>query len=447
MRAALGRLRAALAAQWHPENWRPAHWFCAGIMFAIVTILLASSITAAVTDPDDLEPGEIVILSGRDDSLGGQRQALVDQWNELHPHSKARIIALPAIADAQRSEMLARAQAGGGIDVYNLDVTWTAEFADAGYIQSLDDTRLRTDGFLEGPLRTCRYAGRLWALPFNADVGMLYYRADLLRDLLDEDEAPEDWDTLTEQVQRVRARTTGVAGYVGQTGNYEGLTVTALELIWGAGGSVVDDDGRVLPGADDVAAVRTGLKRLGEIAGKDNIPELDEATSLEAFGSGKALFMRNWPVAYRSLGRNPAEGPPLEVGVAPLPAGSAALGGQNLAVAADTQRPRAAQALIEFLTSDRSQQLLLERGGLPATRAVVYHDPRVAASVPFVEKLREALDAARPRPAIPHYAQFSETFRTAVDGYLRGGEQLREDRLREALEAARLGRSVPVDDE
>jgi hypothetical protein len=48
--------------------------------------------------------------------------------------------------------MLARAQAGGGgVDVYNLDVTWTAEFAAAGYLQSLDESRVRTGDFLPAP--------------------------------------------------------------------------------------------------------------------------------------------------------------------------------------------------------------------------------------------------------------------------------------------------------
>jgi maltose-binding protein MalE len=91
------------------------------------------------------------------------------------------MVELPEIADAQRSEMLARAQAGGGgVDVYNLDVTWTAEFAAAGHLQRLDESRVRTGDFLPGPLSTCRYDDRLWALPFNTDVGLLYFTTTLV---------------------------------------------------------------------------------------------------------------------------------------------------------------------------------------------------------------------------------------------------------------------------
>jgi len=151
------------------SRWRVALWAGGGLAVGVVVTLLASLVVAAVTDADALERDTrpLVILSGRDESLGGQRQQLVTAWNTLHPDQPARIVELSPLADAQRAEMLARAQA--------------------------DD---------------------------------------------------------------------GAAGYVGQLADYEGRTVTALELIWGAGGEVVDDDGRVLPGDDDITAVHTGRRGL-----------------------------------------------------------------------------------------------------------------------------------------------------------------------------------------
>jgi multiple sugar transport system substrate-binding protein len=383
-----------------------------------------------VADPPDAGP--IIILSGRDQSRGGQRAALIEKWNRDHPESIAKLVELSPIADAQRSEMLARAQAGGGVDIYNLDVTWTAEFAAAGYIQSLDSSTPPAEdflaGFLEGPLQTCRYDDRLWALPFNTDVGLLYYN----KQLLGSDEPPRTWPSLLDQVRQVRQARGDVAGYVGQYGDYEGLTVTALELIWGAGGEVIDDEGRLLPAP---TAVLTGLDRLAMLT-PPTVPPYDEAGSTQAFRDGTALFMRNWPVAYQDLTSNP-EDPPPDFGVAPLPERSAALGGQNLAIAADTDRAEEAHALIKFLTGDLSQAQLYGEGGLPATRKAVYDDQ------PFAATLREALDNARSRPALPHYAQFSQSLRTTVDEYLRRGELPSEDALRERLDAARHGRVVP----
>jgi multiple sugar transport system substrate-binding protein len=418
---------------------RDAAFASVGIAVVVVAALVATAVSGLVTDPDELEDGPIVILTGRDDSIGGQRQQLVNQWNLLHPQSPARIVELPALADAQRSEMLARAQSGrGDIDVFNLDVTWIAEFAENRYIQSLDETRIATSGFLNGPLDTCRYDGELWALPFNTDVGLLYYRSDLI------DDPPRTWEDLEEQVEAVRARTgNDVDGYAGQFADYEGLTVNALEVIRGAGGSIVDDAGDVVV-EDHEAAVREGLERLRVIA-PSGVPELDEDGSIQLFRSGRTLFMRAWPRAYRSLTQDLEGEPAVEIGVAPLPGGSGVLGGQNLAVSADSTRPRAAQALIEFLTSARSQQILFERGGLPATRAVVYSDQAVQERYPHVAILEEALTTSEPRPTQPHYARFSEVFRSAVIGYIRH-DRLQAEDLQAELEAAVKGRLTPAGD-
>ncbi|WP_433558486.1 ABC transporter substrate-binding protein [Pseudonocardia xinjiangensis] len=420
-------------------QWHPLAWSSAGVVVGIVAVLLTTTITGLVSNPDDLEDGPIVVLSGRDDSIDGQRQKLISQWNQLHPRSPARIVEASPIADAARSEMLARAQSGRGeVDVFNLDVTWTAEFADAGYIRSLDESRVSTSGFLAGPLATCRYGGKLWALPFNTDVGLLYYRSDLL------DAPPRTWDELEDKVQEMRARSgNDVDGYAGQLADYEGLTVTALEAIRGAGGSVVDEDGNLVV-ENQRAAIAAAVERLRVIA-PAGIPELDETSSIRLFQSGRALFMRNWPVAVRSLPQGLEGTPAVTFGVAPLPGGAGVLGGQNLAVSADSTRPRAAQALIEFLTGERSQQILFERGGLPATRQVVYFDQAVRDRYPYIATLEEAISSAELRPAQPHYARFSEVFRAAVNGYLRHDAPLPDD-LQDQLVDALKGRLAPAGD-
>lgn len=402
------------------------------VILIVVAIMLATAIAGLVDDPDALEPGDIVIISGRDDSIGGQREKLVNEWNELHPHNKARIVELSGHADAQRAEMLARAQSGaGGVDIYNLDVTWTAEFADARYIRRLDASRIDTGSFLDRPLETCRYGGELWALPFNTDVGLLYYRSDLVT------EPPREWETLEQQVIAARADGSNAAdSYVSQLADYEGLTVNALEAIEGAGGELVDETGQVVY-EDEKDEVTAGLERLRRIS-PPGAAGLDEQESTEVFRSGKALYMRNWPVVYWVLSRNLEGAPTVSFNVDPLPEGGV-LGGQNLAVAAGSTKPRAAQALIEFLTSERSQQVLFQRGGLPPTREVVYTDGEfLGADAPFLTTLKTALDHAILRPVQPHYARFSEVVRTAVDGFLQPDGQLPPD-FQDQLEAALKG--------
>jgi multiple sugar transport system substrate-binding protein len=405
---------------------------------------------------DGLERDVMVVLSGKDDSVDGQRQRLIETWNALHPDKQAVIQVLPASADAQHSEMRRRAQSSepdDDVDVYNLDVTWTAEFAAAEFIRPLK--KADESGFLEKPLDTCRYAGALWALPFNTDAGLLFFRADQLRQAYDAAEwerndpkkHPPTWDGIRRQsdaVLALRPRTNLQleAGYTGQFADYEGLTVNAMEAVWEAGGEVVDDD-EVLLGSEDarrgIGALANGFKDSQLIL--PDARRQQELGSTDSFLDGRVLFMRNWPVAYRQLNeRNTDAGstkPAFDVTTLP---GPSALGGQNLAVASKSEHPQAARELIEFLTDEASQQVLFQDGGLASTRLRTYKDPQVQKVHPYASTLLTAIRDAKLRPVTPHYWLFSQVFRQVVTEALNGDGQITDaqiSRLQRALKGKR----------
>lgn len=396
--------------------WANRSWLAMGLAVGIVlTILFTSGVQPLFRESTAWEKGKLIVLSGRDQSDDGQRRALINQWNAEHPEHPAEIVELPLDADGQRSEMVARArEKSENADVYNLDVTWTAEFAQSGYLRPLSG--VDTSGFLRQPLESCRYQGVLWALPFNTDAGLLFYRKDLVK------EEPLDLDDIaTTSTRTLRAGQDArlVAGFTGQFGDYEGTTVNALELIWAEKGDVVDETGKVVI---DSERTRRALRWLADGLKGDRpvvLPDARNQTeplSTQAFRDGKVVFMRNWPVAHRVLEGNQQETagrPRTDFEVAQLP-GPSVLGGQNLAISAKSSKPRAAQALIEFLTGPRSQQLLFERGGLAATRGIVYQDSRVADEHPYARTLLKAIENARLRPVTPYYSRFSDEFRRVV---------------------------------
>ncbi len=90
--------------------------------------------------------------------------------------------------------------------------------------------------------------------------------------------------------------------------------------------------------------------------------------------------------------------------------GPSALGGQNLAVAQESRHPEAARQLIEFLTSEASQQVLFQDGGLASTRLRTYRDPVINTEYPYASKLLNAVDSAELRPVTAHYWTFSRVF-------------------------------------
>ncbi|MCE7004842.1 extracellular solute-binding protein [Kibdelosporangium philippinense] len=404
---------------------------------AVAGVVATGLVWAWVTLPSDesaLEPGELVIMSGKDQSNGGQRKELVNQWNQMHPNNQAKIKELPLGADEQYSEMVAHAQASGEkVDVYNIDVAWTAVFAERGYLQSLDE--VNTDDFLAKPLQTARYEGKLWALPFNADAGLMYYRNPGVK-------KPSTWDDIVDETRRLFAEPRDAhlkAGYTAQLADYEGLVVNALEAIWDEGGEVVDEDGVV---RIDSPEARAGLRRLADglrLTSNLILPEAqdhDETSSMTAFGEGKVAFMRNWPVAFRNLQSLASDdaNQPAFFAVVPLP-GPSVLGGQNLGVSSKSTKPRAARALIEFLTSPRSQQILFERGGFAATREVVYRDAEVQRQRPYAGELLDAINNAKLRPVTPCYTRFAETFRNIVRPVLLSGGGLPPDATQRLTDA------------
>ena len=383
-----------------------------GLVIGVTATLLALSLTPLVRNHDGAaEPsGELVIVSGQDDSNGQVRQKLINEWNSHNPNHPARIVSLSSNADAQHSQMLAMAQAGDRADIYNLDVTWVAEFASASYIKPL--TGVNTAGFLKNPLDTGFYEGQRWALPFNTDAGLLFYRTDLVKDL--PRYLPPD-----PNYARQFLRPPLTAAYAGQFADYEGLTVNALEAIWGAGGNVVDKDLRV---TIDSAATVKGLRRLADAryppGGTLRYALGDqEADATKAFTDGQVALMRNWPVQFNRI--KPAESgskSAVDVAgnfeVAKLPTPSV-LGGQDLAVAANSPRPQTARQLIEFLTSPASQAKLFADGFAPV-RASTYDDPQIR-KPRYAATLKAAVEAARARPMTPHYILFSAAFRDIVD--------------------------------
>lgn len=191
--------------------------------------------------------GDIVVASGRDvTGKGGIRQQLIDAWNARqdreHSDVHARLVELPGSADQQRSQLLGALQSGSAqYDIVNLDVTWVPEFAAAHLIRPLPDDLVDAD-VVKSVASTARWGGKLYAVPFNSDVGLLYYRRDHLKRAHVQDTDLSKgitWRQLRDLVDAVeapgRSRPKGYEkGWTTQLGPYEGRTVNGIEAFLSA---------------------------------------------------------------------------------------------------------------------------------------------------------------------------------------------------------------------
>ncbi|MER6779631.1 MULTISPECIES: ABC transporter substrate-binding protein [unclassified Streptomyces] len=335
---------------------------------------------------------------------------LLDDWNEAHPGERVTLVELPDSADETRAQMISELRSGRDrFDVLNIDVAWTSEFAAAGWISPLERGRFPLDAFLRPVVDTATFDGRLYAVPYVTNAGLLYYRKDLLD--REGEQPPRTWAELARQARTIAPKY-GLDGYAGQFLPYEGLTVNVTEAVQSAGGSILRDDGaRVTVDSD---AARTGLRFLADGV-RDGWISRDalgykEEESRRAFQEGRLLFLRNWPYVYADAGAS-ASKVAGRFGAVPLPGpdgpGTSVLGGSNLAVSSHARHPASAADLISYLTSERVQRQVLTKGSLPPVRAALYEDPELVRAYPYLPTLRQSVLSAVPRPKSPRYDQVS----------------------------------------
>ncbi|GAA2445840.1 extracellular solute-binding protein [Streptomyces glaucus] len=442
-------------------------------LVALLALLLVAACTGgghgADPAPSADVPGDIVIASGRDvTGNNGVRRQLIDAWNAEQERRdtgyRARLVELPGSADEQRSQLLGALQSGSAAyDVVNLDVTWVPEFAAAGLIRPLPRAMLDAD-VIPSVAGTARWDDRVYAVPFNSDVGLLYYRPDHLRQagIHHTDLRGIDWDQLRNLINYVQARRPHgyEKGWTTQLRAYEGRTVNAVEAFASAvpGLTLTDDEGRYRADVDDLAqGVAELRRRTDDSYTLTDADRSDEEKSLADFAAGRTTFLRHWPYAYRVLHQTFDE---RRLRVAPLP-GRAVLGGQNLAVTEASDQPGRARELIRFLTGRPSERCLLD-AGFAATRTSAYRDDSVrcplSAPVPSASPTGEraddmprdertgrpryaedillpALQRAVPRPRTPLYGAFTQTF-TAQLGPLFGADPPTDAELARRLDEA-----------
>ncbi len=366
---------------------------------------------------------------------------LLAEFEAAHPGIRVRQREMPASSDVQHQQFVTWLVAKDpSVDVYLIDVIWVAEFAAAGWIQSLDESLPagRRAEFIPSVLHALTSRGRLFALPRFTENGLLYYRRDLVP------EPPAAWDALVALAKRHQRP--DLAGFVFQGLQYEGLTVNFLEHLWARGGTLLDDRGRpAFHGEAGVAALSFLVDLIHrQRISPPGVTTYMERESLQEFLEGRALFHRNWAYAWGQVQREDSKVRD-RAGVVALPGagghpGAGALGGWNLAVSRFTRHPREAWQLVDWLTSREAQRRkALGEGRIP-TLASLYEDPDILRAHPQFAILRQALPQARPRPIDPYYPRVSGI----LQGYL-SRALARAMGPREALTAAaaEVGRALP----
>jgi multiple sugar transport system substrate-binding protein len=357
---------------------------------------------------------------------------------------------LPKAADDQRLQLARRLVANDpDVDILSMDVTWTAEFAEAGWVRAFPDdvnAQVRANT-LKPSYDTATYQGKLWAVPMTTNTQLLWYRKDLVPT------PPTTWDEMQRMADDLAAK--GLPHYIEVQGKqYEGLTVWFNTLLTSGGGQMVDENGNVKVGDGDAARNAAQImKTMATSPAAD--PSLSAAAENDArlaMEGGRAAFQLNYPFVYASISTPPPDGsgggsfideqgkPTTQntgrrVGDvfawAPYPGVSAGkpatvtIGGINLAVNSASSHADLAQQAILCMRGEDNQKRNAVEGGLPPTLSALYADPAFQAKYPEWQAIRDSLSGGSVRPKTPVYQSIS----TVVSDILNPAADIQPDQV------------------
>lgn len=325
---------------------------------------------------------------------------------------------LPRDATGQHEQ--ARHALRGDADLVGMDVTWTAEFADAGLVAPWRDANLAAaeDDVLAGPLKTTRWDGRTYAATKNSNVQLLWYDDRVVA------AAPSTWDELIAEATRLRDA--GRPHRVLVTGaEYEGLVVLYNSLVASAGGQILASDGKTVVLDDGARRALEVLQQIAGLAGPEVAGQREEDIR-KAFQSGGGAFELNWPYVHPLMVKEkPADAPHFRW--APIPAvtpgqpGRGTIGGYNIGVNARNADDQKVFDAALCLRNSRNQKYAALKDGLPPTITSIYSDDTplesgetMTSAYPMRDAIVASLRDAATRPASPDYPDVSAAIARAL---------------------------------
>ena len=323
---------------------------------------------------------------------------------------------LPSAADGQRQQLVRRLAArDSSMDIMGLDVTWESEFAEAGWVREWTGANKEkaTEGTLAVPLQTATWKGKLYAVPYNSNTQLLWYRSDLVP------KPPTTWDEMIDDA--IQLAKEGKPHLIEiQGAQYEGVVVWFNTLVASAGGSILNADATgPSMGKPAVDALQIMHRLATSVAADPSLSVQMEDQNRLAMESGAAAFEINYPFVYPSM---KADKPELFKNFkwALFPRVNAdepahvTVGGIDLAVSEYSKHPDLAFEAALCLRDRDNQKVAAIKGGLPPTIADLYEDPSLDADYPFRQEILSSLKTASVRPQTPAYQNLSIVISHAV---------------------------------
>lgn len=357
---------------------------------------------------------------------------LIDEFNKIN---KGKIEVIPInlpyekFSTNKRKELITKnlRNSSSRIDIYAIDVVWgerfikwaeplNSYFSDEEINQIFDKTKYY-----------CYSGSTLFAIPFFADIGILYYRDDILKKL-------DNYENLISKIKNgitwEELASLKIPGckykYLFQADDYEGLMCNFLEI---AGrNSFHNSTADIFELNKEIVSQRLSFVR-NLIYKKKIIPneitDFDESETFNFALNKDVPFFRGWPTGEKNIHLDKNIIPKIKyLKIAPLPRFDgdppvSTIGGWNLIVSKNSNHKDEAVKFIKFLISKSSQKLIWEKNGYLPVLNSFYADTSYLAEYPELKLCYNLIKTGVYRIKDPQYTRISDILTANLNRYLK----------------------------
>lgn len=359
------------------------------------------------------------------DNISTAHRAIIKKFNKLH---KGEIEVLPVNLPFSKfntnvkKEILARVlrSASDQIDIFAVDLIWVSRFAKWGLPLNHYISREELEKIEPFVLESCYDDSNLVAMPLYVDVGLLYYRRDIIESLPDAEAIKTKLQqsiTWREFIQLGRRLAhPDVSFFLFPGDSFEGFLCSFLETLRAKTiNTLFHSDTIDL----NIPECRRGLSLFVNLINKYKLSpsfvvNADEYENSMYALQHDAVFIRGWPGFIKQYRRAVADTNKIDLfEIAPLPHFEnqreiGVYGGWNLMISKYSKKQKEALLFLKFIQEEENQKILYEQSGFLPTNRSVYQDAEFLNKNPRLKEYWDILNKGKHRPYRKDYTRISD---------------------------------------
>lgn len=341
----------------------------------------------------------------KENSYGKAFYDAVDDFSEKSDKYTVKIEQIPFAQLV--SKITVAAQSDSLPDIIQVDGCDHASFSAMGIFADLTERvekEMKDLEFYPGPMESCKYDGKIYGLPLNANNLALVYNVDMLKEA-GYQEPPKTWEELKEYAKKLTTDST--YGFAINAIDDEGSTYSFMPFLYETG----EDWNTLGEGAEKALGLYQELTNSGSM-------------SKEAYGWGQndaygqfvaqraAMYIDgNWRLP--ELEKDAS----FEYAFAPIPSyegnNATCIGGENLAIVNNENVEGSWECVKSLFTKEMMNDYCKKSGMIPTVKTFAMEDEYFTED-PIMKVFVENMEVAKTRGPSPVWPQISQVLRDMI---------------------------------